>query len=61
MKQYYKDFYGCSATIIQKPKGQTILTIKSAAGKLIRISTHKNFNAARSSLYRTSDSWHKIK
>lgn len=59
MKQYYKDFYGCTASITQHSTGESTLVIRSSAGKTIKKSKHKTLNAARSAMYRTSDGWHK--
>jgi hypothetical protein len=46
MKTYYKDFYGCTASITDKADGTARLIIRLPNGKKVKDSTHKNHNAA---------------
>ncbi len=59
MKKQYKDFYGCTATILHRPEDARLI-VRLQTGKKIKDSVHKNFDAARSAMYRCSDSWHQL-
>lgn len=47
MKTYHKDFYGCTASITDKPDGSARLIIKTPHGKKVKDSTHKSRTAAQ--------------
>lgn len=55
MKRYFRDFYGCRATIAERRDGAAVLTVY-AGGKRTR-GVHKNYAAARSAMRRMSDGW----
>lgn len=61
MAKLFKDFYGCSASIIECRDGSVKLTVRTSFGKLIHKKSHRNFRAARSAMSRLSDGWEEVK
>lgn len=56
VKEFYKDFYGCTASIKHNSKGAK-LTIRSPSGQLIKQQSYKTRNGAMIALGRASDGW----
>lgn len=52
MKKRFRDPYGCTATITIKADGTAHVISKTARGRTIRNSTHKNERAARAAMQR---------
>lgn len=46
MKTFYKDFYGCTASITDKTDGTARLVVRNQYGKKVKDSIHKNRKAA---------------
>ena len=57
MKRYYRDFYGCTASISQMRNGKFKLRV--FAGKTIT-KTYETFRGARSAMARMSDGWREV-
>ena len=56
IKEFYKDFYGCTASVKHNGKGAK-LTIRTPSGELIKEQTYKTRNGAMIALGRASDGW----
>lgn len=57
---YWKDFYGCTASIRHNDNGAK-LTIRTPSGQLIKQKTYKTRQGAMIALGKSSDGWHFIK
>lgn len=55
MKTYYRDFYGCTASIADRPDGSARLVIRLSNGKKMHNKIHKNRNAALAAWRRSGD------
>lgn len=58
--EYYRDFYGCVATI-EKYQYCCVLTIKTGNGDIIHKKTYQTHKGARIAMGKLSDCWHFIK
>lgn len=58
MKKYYRDFYGCMASIEQTEDGEYRLQI--SAGFSRYVGTYRTERGARIAMARRSDSWERI-
>lgn len=56
MREFYKDFYGCSACIRIDRDGSAHLTVR-AGGKLVHKKSYNNKRGARIAMGRLSDGW----
>ena len=61
MKKYFRDFYGCTASMELLADGQVKLRISDVYGNRVHNKTHKSENAARASMNRQSDGWKQVK
>lgn len=59
MKRYYKDAYGCTASISETPKAAT-LRVCDAHGACIHKKRYGNFRGARIAMGRMSDGWREV-
>ena len=59
MKRYYRDAYGCTASISETPKAVT-LCVCSAQGAYIHRRRYKTFRGARAAMGRMSDGWREV-
>jgi hypothetical protein len=55
MKKFYKDFYGCTASIEEHRDGSA--TLRMVAGNTRTKKTFKTVRGAKQSMYRASDGW----
>lgn len=58
-KEYYRDFYGCTASILTNRDGRAHLTIRLPNGSLFLGKTYSTYRGARIALGKTSDCWTK--
>lgn len=58
MRRYYKDFYGCNATISKTRDGRYRLWMGNATFGQTRI--YNTFRAARIAMGRMSDGWKEV-
>jgi len=58
-KAYFKDFYGCSASIKQTKNGY-LLTVCDGYGRRFLRKTYSSERGARISLGRTGDGWREL-
>lgn len=56
MKKYYKDFYGCTASITETITGAKLI-VRNPYGNLIKKGNYGTFRGSRSAMGRISDSW----
>lgn len=61
MKKRFRGDYGSSASITEHGDGTATLRIRLGSGRLVKNSTHKNLNAARSAMQRFGDGWTEVK
>lgn len=59
MKTYYKDSYGCTASITEHKDGTATLRISDPYGRKIFRATFTSVRGARISMGRQSDCWTK--
>ena len=57
MKTYYRDSYGCTASITEHKDGTTTLCISDPHGKRIFRATFTSLRGAKISMGRQSDCW----
>lgn len=57
MKRYFRDFYGCTASIRTHRNGQSDLVIRTGQGGLILRRTYNSERGARIALGQYSDRW----
>lgn len=56
-KHYFRDFYGCTASIAVNHDGHSLLTIRTTHGFIIKSKTYTTERGARTALGMYSDSW----
>lgn len=61
MKKYFKDFYGCSASITIKASGTAVLKVSDSYGKRFWNKEHKSERGARCAMAKLSDGWREVK
>ena len=54
-KEYYRDPYGCTASILIHPTGKCLLSVRVPQGDLIHSKTYSTYRGARIALGRLSD------
>lgn len=54
---YYRDFYGCTASIKQGIRTSALLTVRTSSGQLICCKKYKTYKGARIALGKLSDGW----
>jgi len=54
--EYYKDFYGCTASVKHSRKGAK-LTIRTPSGQLVKQQSYQTRKGAMIALGRASDGW----
>ena len=59
MKKYYKDFYGCTASIEEHRDGSA--TLRMVAGNTRTEKTYKSVRGARVAMGKLSDGWREQK
>lgn len=57
MKRFFRDFYGCTASILTHRDGSADLVIRSGRGALILRRTYTTERGARIALGQYSESW----
>lgn len=57
MKRYYRDFYGCTASIRTHYDGSADLVIRTGRGGLVLRRTYSTERGARIAMGQYSDSW----
>lgn len=60
MLERFRDFYGCSATIIRKRNQTYSLTIRMGTGERLFQKTYSTYKGARIAMGKWSDCWEKI-
>lgn len=55
--EFYRDFYGCTASVRRYNNGSARLTVRSAAGKLIHAKDYASYRGAKVAMGRLSDGW----
>lgn len=60
MKKYYKDAYGCTASIKEGKQGFK-LVVAIPGGKVIKRGTYGTFRGARAAMGRMSEIWEEVK
>lgn len=62
MKKYFRDFYGCTASILSGKQWDSIaLHVRDPYGKLIYTKHYTTERGARIALGKLSDGWREIK
>ena len=59
MIERFRDFYGCSATIIRRRNKTYSLTIRLGTGKLLYKGTYGTYKGTRIAMSKWSDCWEK--
>lgn len=59
MSHKYKDFYGCTSTIIEAC-GVFTLTVWNGYGRITHLKSYKTFRGARIAQGRLSDGWREV-
>ena len=59
MKRYFKDAYGCTASIAETPKGYR-LRCANPYGGVIRNDVFGTYRGARQAMGRMSDGWREV-
>lgn len=59
MKRYYRDAYGCTASISETPKSAT-LRVCNAHGTCIHKRRYGSYRGARTAMGRMSDGWREV-
>ena len=54
-KEYYRDPYGCTASITRNPDGTAKLTVRTQSGSLIRNDSFASYQGAKIALGKMSD------
>ena len=57
--RYFKDFYGCTASIKERSDGRFTLRVASGASKTNKV--YETYRGARSAMSRMSDGWREVK
>lgn len=57
MKTYYRDSYGCTASITEHRDGTATLRVSDPYGKRVFRATFKSLRGAKISLGKQSDGW----
>ena len=57
MKKYFRDFYGCTASIRTRYNGRTELVIRTGLGGLVLRREYDTERGARIAMGQYSDSW----
>lgn len=60
MLERFKDFYGCTATIIRRRNQTYTLFIRMGTGKLLYRHNYATYKGARIGMGKWSDCWEKI-
>ena len=55
VKEFYEDFYGCTASILRHPSGKSLLTVRVPQGDLIHSKTYPTYRGARIALGKMSE------
>ena len=55
--EYYRDFYGCTASIREKRNGTFRLIMSTPQGKLIQAKDYNTYRGAKIAMGRSSDCW----
>lgn len=54
-KEYYRDPYGCTASILRHPDGRSLLSVRIPQGDLIHSKTYTTYRGARIALGKLSE------
>ena len=54
-KEFYEDFYGCTASILRRTSGECLLTIRIPQGDIIHSKTYRTYRGAKIALGIYSD------
>ena len=57
MKEFYRDAYGCTASILRHPTGKSLLSIRIAQGDLLHSKTYATYRAAKIAMGHLGDGW----
>ena len=57
MREFYKDFYGCAASLRLNEDGKAHLTVTTPGGKLIHKKSYNSKRGARIAMGKLSESW----
>lgn len=57
IKEFYRDVYGCTASILRHPSGKSLLSIRISQGDLIHSKTYATYRAAKIAMGHLSDGW----
>ena len=60
MVERFKDFYGCTATIIRRRNHRYSLTIRLGTGKCLYRNSYASYKGARIAMGKWSDCWEKV-
>ena len=59
LREFYKDFYGCAASINHRDDGTVVLCVMTPGGKLIHKKSYSSRRGARIAMGKLSDGWTK--
>ena len=54
-KEYFRDPYGCTASILRHPSGKSLLSVRIPQGDLVHSKTYSTYRGARVALGKLSD------